>query len=134
MTEIRAKAGSDDEYIFPGRGSPHRIEIKGPWRDLCVAADIVKAITTTDSQGRERVVLEPSARLHDLRHTYASVLASAGLSLPIIGALLGHSQPATTARYSHLMDDPLRAATERAGAIVMPKGKGAEVVSIKGGA
>jgi site-specific recombinase XerD len=56
--------------------------------------------------------------LHDLRHTYASVLASAGLSLPVIGALLGHATPVTTARYAHLFDDPLRAATERASAII----------------
>ena len=35
--------------------------------------------------------------------------------LPVIGALLGHTQPATTARYSHLMDDPLRDATEKVG-------------------
>ena len=40
------------------------------------------------------------------------------LSLPVIGALLGHTQPGTTARYAHLFDDPLRAATERVGAIV----------------
>jgi integrase len=46
------------------------------------------------------------------------MLASAGLSLPVIGALLGHTQPGTTARYAHLFDDPLRAATERVGAIV----------------
>jgi integrase len=58
-------------------------------------------------------------RLHDLRHTYASVLASAGLSLPVIGALLGHATPTTTARYAHLFDDPLRAATERASAIII---------------
>jgi hypothetical protein len=59
-------------------------------------------------------------RIHDLRHTYASILASAGLSLPVIGALLGHTQPGTTARYSHLFDDPLREATERVGAVVAP--------------
>lgn len=57
-------------------------------------------------------------RLHDLRHTFASILASSGLSLPIIGALLGHTQTQTTARYAHLLDDPLRAATERVGAVV----------------
>ena len=57
-------------------------------------------------------------RIHDLRHTYASILASSGLSLPIIGALLGHTQAATTQRYAHLLDGALRAATERAGAIV----------------
>ena len=58
------------------------------------------------------------ARMHDLRHTYASILASHGLSLPIIGSLLGHTQAQTTQRYAHLMDDPLRAATERVGAVV----------------
>ena len=57
-------------------------------------------------------------RIHDLRHTYASILASAGLSLPVIGALLGHTQPATTQRYAHLFDDPLREATERVGRYV----------------
>ena len=49
-------------------------------------------------------------------------LASAGLSLPVIGALLGHTQAATTQRYAHLLDDPLRAATERVGAIVTAAG------------
>ena len=77
---------------------------------------------------------EPSARVHDLRHTFASILASSGQSLPIIGALLGHTQPATTARYAHLIDDPLRRATESVGAIVMPRDNGAQVVPIKGGA
>jgi site-specific recombinase XerD len=68
-------------------------------------------------------------RLHDLRHTYASVLASSGASLPLIGALLGHTQPGTTARYSHLLDDPLRAATERVGAAMTGIGS-AEVVPL----
>ncbi|MBY0383241.1 MAG: site-specific integrase [Xanthobacteraceae bacterium] len=57
-------------------------------------------------------------RIHDLRHSYASFLVSEGLSLPTIGALLGHTQQATTARYAHLFDDPLRKATERVGQIV----------------
>ena len=56
------------------------------------------------------------ARVHDLRHTYASILVSGGASLPLIGSLLGHTQAATTARYSHLFDDPLRAAAERVAA------------------
>jgi len=73
-------------------------------------------------------------RLHDLRHTYASFGAGGGLGLPIIGKLLGHSQPATTARYAHLDNDPLRRASETiAGQIATamgdaPKGKSAEVV------
>ena len=56
--------------------------------------------------------------VHDLRHAYATFLASAGLSLPIIGRLLGHSQAATTNRYSNLQLDPLRATTDRVGAIL----------------
>jgi len=55
-------------------------------------------------------------RLHDLRHSFASVGAAGGLSLPIIGALLGHKHVATTARYAHLSADPLRAANDAVGA------------------
>lgn len=50
------------------------------------------------------------ARIHDLRHTFASVAVAAGQGLPMIGKLLGHSQVQTTARYAHLAGDPLRAA------------------------
>jgi integrase len=53
-----------------------------------------------------------AVRLHDLRHTYASFGAGGGLGLPIIGRLLGHAQAATTARYAHLDNDPLRRASE----------------------
>lgn len=54
-------------------------------------------------------------RLHDLRHSFASVAVSGGASLPIIGALLGQSNSATTQRYAHLHDDPLRTASESVG-------------------
>lgn len=57
----------------------------------------------------------PGVRLHDLRHSFASVAAAAGVSLPIIGGLLGHTQPQTTARYAHLAAEPLRAANELIG-------------------
>ena len=57
----------------------------------------------------------PNLRIHDLRHTYASLLISAGEPLPVIGRLLGHSQYQTTLRYAHLLDEPLRAATNRIG-------------------
>jgi integrase len=55
-------------------------------------------------------------RLHDLRHSLASVGAGAGLSLPVIGGLLGHTQAQTTKRYAHLAADPLRPAAELVGA------------------
>jgi integrase len=104
LTEMYAK--SDGAALFPGRrGGEQQRSLRTFWAAICRKADI------------------KGARLHDLRHTYASYLASAGLSLPVIGALLGHTQAATTQRYSHLLDDPLRAATERVGAIVNAAGK-----------
>ena len=54
-------------------------------------------------------------RIHDLRHTHASVGAGASLGLPIIGRLLGHRHPDTTAKYAHLDNDPLRRASDRIG-------------------
>ncbi len=54
-------------------------------------------------------------RLHDLRHSYASVGAGAGLSLPMIGKLLGHHHSATTERYAHLAAHPVRKAAELVG-------------------
>jgi integrase len=51
-------------------------------------------------------------RLHDLRHSFASVGAGASLGRPIMGKLLGHTLPATTARYSHLDADPMRCAAD----------------------
>ena len=71
-------------------------------------------------------------RLHDLRHSFASVAVSGGASLPMIGALLGHASPATTARYAHLSNDPVRAAAEAAaGAIAGAMGgKRADVTTI----
>jgi integrase len=54
-------------------------------------------------------------RLHDLRHTHASIGAGAGLGLPIIGRLLGHKHADTTAKYAHLDNDPLRRASDRIG-------------------
>jgi integrase len=100
LTEIRAQAGDGAEWLFPARGGGHRPHINAAWIELRKAAKI------------------SDARLHDLRHTYATALASSGLGLPVIGALLGHTTAQTTLRYSHLMDDPLRAATERAAAVL----------------
>jgi integrase len=90
------EAGSP--FLFPGNkpGQPLR-EIKKFWSAVTRKAGIA------------------NYRRHDNRHTYASHLVSSGLSLEIVGRLLGHTTTATTKRYAHLADDPLRAATERFG-------------------
>jgi hypothetical protein len=51
-------------------------------------------------------------RIHDLRHTFASILVNSGVSLGVIAKLVGHSNTRTTERYSHLMNDTLKQATE----------------------
>ena len=58
----------------------------------------------------------PDVRLHDLRHSFASIGAAGNNSLLIIGKLLGHRDTATTERYSHLSADPMRKAVEGIGA------------------
>jgi integrase len=70
-------------------------------------------------------------RLHDLRHSFASVAVSGGASLPIIGALLGHENSATTQRYAHLHDDPLRAASEAIGSKIAASLLGADSAELK---
>jgi integrase len=113
---LSQRARSNSEYVFPGRNGGHRVEIKSNWRRICKAAKI------TD------------LRIHDLRHSYASIAASSGVGLHAIGALLGHTQPQTTHRYAHLFDDHLRQATERVGEVVMPVSKPkAKVTPIRGG-
>jgi integrase len=110
---VRQRVQADVEWVFPAQDGSHRRDVKDAWASICRAANI------------------GGARVHDLRHTYASVLASAGQSLPVIGALLGHTTPTTTARYAHLFDDPLRAATERASAIITGQ-PSADVVPLRG--
>jgi integrase len=61
----------------------------------------------------------PDLRMHDLRHSFASVGACSGHSLLVIGALLGHAKVATTQRYAHLSNDPVRTASEAIGARIV---------------
>ena len=64
---------------------------------------------------------------------FASVGAGGGLSFPIIGRLLGHTQPRTTQRYAHLADDPVREATEKIGRVITGAGRrGASIVPLRG--
>ena len=63
----------------------------------------------------------PDVRIHDLRHTFASLLVSGGASLEMIGKLLGHTQMQTTQRYAHLMDSPLRDGVNAVANIFRPR-------------
>lgn len=140
LAEMRAAADPACPWLFPGANpDAPLVEIKRTWLAVCVKAGLAKQVAklvdgkpVKDKDGKLVMVWQSTVRLHDLRHSYASILASSGLSLPIIGALLGHTQAATTARYAHLLDDPLRTATERAAAFITAAGKPpAEVVPLK---
>jgi integrase len=83
------------------------VNLEKPWRAIRKAAGL------------------DDVRLHDLRHAFASVAASSGMGLPIIGKMLGHTQAATTHRYAHLASDPVKAAAAAvAGKIAAAMGAG----------
>jgi integrase len=92
-----------------------RLERRSPWVLPTAAGDGPVSLSKPWERARRHAGL-PGVRLHDLRHTFASILASSGTSLIVIGRVLGHTVPATTARYAHLSDDPVREAAEAAGA------------------
>ena len=101
--EVLAKTPrlSGSRFVFPAhRGDGHYRGTPKVWRKVPVTADIA------------------DVRLHDLRHSFASIAVSGGASLPMIGALLGHADSSTTQRYAHLHDDPLKAASETIGNII----------------
>ena len=99
---VLAKLPRIGAYVIAGenagaRDEGPRADLKRPWQAVAKRAKL------------------DGVRIHDLRHTHASVGAGVGLGLPIIGKLLGHAQASTTARYAHLDADPLRKASDRIG-------------------
>jgi integrase len=118
IERLRKRRKSGAAWVFPGQraGEPLK-QLRSVWHWV-----------------RDRAALGSDARIYDLRHTFATVGIGGGLSLPIIGKLLGHTQARTTQRYAHLADDPLREAAEKIGAVIAGAGKaGAEVVALKKG-
>jgi integrase len=92
---------ANNPYVIAGhRHGAHLVNLQKPWQ-------LVRTLA-----GLETV------RIHDLRHTFASVAVASGGSLPILGRQLGHSQPQTTQRYAHLADDPVRKLTQTTGEVL----------------
>jgi integrase len=84
----------ENPFIFCGRGKNHLMNIEKSWKKICKRAEL------------------PGLRIHDLRRTTGSWLAGAGASLPLIGRVLHHTQPSTTAIYARFDLAPIRAALE----------------------
>ena len=115
--------------LFPGTkrkgkggkltGGDKRVSLKRPWLQALKAAGLVTVEMVkgkrVSKDGTTKMLkrYKPTVRIHDLRHSYASHLVSNGVSLQIVGKLLGHTQAVTTMRYAHLQDDALRIATNR---------------------
>ncbi len=91
----------ESPYIIVGRvaGKPLS-DLRHPWHRIRKRADL------------------NDVRLHDLRHTAASIGVAQGMNLPVIGRLLGHSQASTTQRYAHVDVDPALDAVNKIGAVV----------------
>ena len=91
----------ENPYVFVGKkDKQHITDLQRPWRRIRARAGLA------------------DVRIHDLRHTFASMGISVGGSLPIIGGLLGHRTPQATAVYAHLAADPLRQTTEQVGSVI----------------
>lgn len=109
LQRVRA-AHTDSLWVFPGKGRLDRLgqgkRIKdgdgGPVQDVHELWGKIR-----------RKIGIPDVRIHDLRHTAASVLISSGATLYEVGDQLGHSQAQTTMRYAHLFEEAKRANANR---------------------
>ncbi len=121
------KTATISPYVFPGPTGEPLQEVRRTWLAVCKAAGLTDKIERKNRQGKVikdekgNPVLDdwPNVRIHDLRHSFASILVSSGASLPLIGQMLGHTQVQTTQRYAHLYDDPLRKAAEAVDNFIM---------------
>jgi integrase len=117
--QILASLTRVGEFVIAGAsGGKPRSDLKRPWERLTRHADLV------------------GVRIHDLRHSFASVGAMSGLGLGVVGKLLGHASAETTARYSHFADDPVRRASERIAADIaasLEGGAAGNVIGLKKG-
>jgi integrase len=127
------KARSDrvvmSPHVFPGSGGKPLTDIKRSWASVCLKAGLCEQVRKKGRDGKAMkgkdgkpvMIMRPNVRLHDLRHSFASILVSSGASLSLIGQMLGHTQVQTTQRYAHLFDDPMRQAAETVGKFSAPR-------------
>ena len=91
----RGRREAGNPYVFPGGAAGKQLsDLEKPWQRIRAVAGL------------------PDVRIHDLRHTFASHGVMGGLSLPLLGKVLGHRSSATTQRYAHFGADPVRQAAE----------------------
>ncbi len=92
LTRMKSQ-NNGSKFLFLGLNGKPRTTLRVAWSQVCKAAGLA------------------NVRVHDLRHSYASYLVSNGVSLHIVGRLLGHSQAQTTQRYAHVAHQSLRDAS-----------------------
>lgn len=103
-------------YLLPGEGKKHFVGLPRIWRRIADKAGLT------------------GVRIHDLRHSFASVAIAGGDSLFLVGKVLGHRQARTTEVYAHLQNDPVLAVADRAAntiAAALAGGRGGKVVALK---
>ncbi|MBF6022853.1 tyrosine-type recombinase/integrase [Lysobacter niastensis] len=104
LRRVRA-AHRDELWVFPGK---ERLDKLGQGKRLkATDGDRMQDVHELWGRIREKLGI-PDVRIHDLRHTAASVLISSGASLYEVGDQLGHSQAQTTQRYAHLFEEAKR--------------------------
>jgi integrase len=97
-----------EEWIIEGRVRGARmVNPQKPWKRVRERA--AKLLEGEDSKVMERL------RIHDLRHSFASIAVASGIPLALVGKTLGHAKAKTTERYAHIADDPTRAAARKTG-------------------
>lgn len=109
----------------------HLYDLKGPWSRVKSLVDALQDKEEADGRLKptDRVDIS-GVRIHDFRHSFASVGVSGGMTLPLVGALLGHTQAATTQRYAHLAADPLKAAADRIGGEIAARLEGRKLADV----
>jgi integrase len=104
LNERKAEAPKSADYVFPAESKAgHAIALRRPFNKACALAGL------------------NGVRIHDLRHSFASFALADGVSLFLVGKLLGHASSRTTERYAHLSGDPLQDAVATIGRRLMPK-------------